>query len=78
MRERFRPHSIPAKAHPLVRRLIKEMNEQQICMLDVAERAGINKNTMRRWREKSNPRINDLEACFNVLGLELSPRRMSE
>ncbi len=74
MRMRFRKLTIPGSAHPLVRRLFEEMNNQQICMLDVAERSGVNKNTLKDWRVRTIPRVADLEACFNVLGLTLVAR----
>ena len=66
MRQKFIRLSIPPRAHPLVRRLFEEMNYQRIGLLDMAERAGINKNTLKDWRIRTNPRIQDLEACFNV------------
>lgn len=74
----FRRLTIPQSAHPLVRRLFEEMNRQQIGVLDVAERAGINKNTFRSWRTKHAPTIDNLDACFNVLGLELTLKRTKE
>lgn len=60
-------------AHPLVRRLFAEMARQQIGVLDMAERAGIGEHTMKNWRTRSTPKIDSLEACFNVLGLTLTP-----
>lgn len=71
----FRPLSCPKSAHPLVRRLFAEMNHQQIGVLDMAERSGINKNTLKDWRTRSVPRVPDLEACWTVLGFELRPAR---
>ena len=70
----FRPLSIPEHAHPLVKRLFEEMNAQQIGSLDMAERSGMNKNTLKDWRTRVNPTVSNLEACFNVLGLELYVR----
>lgn len=70
--DRFRPHSPAERAHPLVRRLFAEMNEQQCSQQTMSERSGINKNTFRSWRTKAVPRLDDLEACLNVLGLELA------
>lgn len=70
--DRFRPHSPAERAHPLVRRLFAEMNEQQCSQQTMSERSGINKNTFRSWRTKAVPRLDDLEACLNVLGLELT------
>ena len=70
--DRFRPHSPAERAHPLVRRLFAEMNEQQCSQQTLSERSGINKNTFRSWRTKAVPRLDDLEACLNVLGFELA------
>ena len=67
----FRRLSLPENSHPLVRRLFEEMNHQQLCILDMAERSGINKNTLRDWRTRTVPTVDNLEACFSVLGLKL-------
>ena len=48
------------------------MNEQQCSQQTMSGRSGINKNTFRSWRTKAVPRLDDLEACLNVLGLELT------
>jgi hypothetical protein len=74
----FRPNTIPDKAHPLVRRLYQEMNKQQIGVLDMSERSGVNKNTFKDWRTRTMPRVADLEACFNVLGLTLTLKRYKD
>ena len=68
---RFRRLSIPAHAHPLVRRLFAEMNHQRIGLTDMAERVGVSRRTMNGWRTRHCPRIVELEACYNVLGLRL-------
>lgn len=62
---------LPAHTHPVVRRLFEEMNRQQIGICDMAERAGVNKNTLCDWKHRNNPRIADLDACFHVLGRKL-------
>lgn len=67
----FRKLHIPEKAHPLVRSLFKEMNHQQIGLLDMAERSGVNKNTFKDWRTRTVPTVDNLEACLSVLGCEL-------
>lgn len=69
---RFRASPLPAKAHPLVRRLFAEMNTQRVGVTDMAERAGIARETFKGWRTKHCPRVADLEACYNVLGLRLT------
>jgi DNA-binding phage protein len=70
---RFRRLKIPEHAHPLVRHLFMAMNHERIGLMDVAERAGIARNTLQGWCAKHNPRVGDLDACFNVLGMELRP-----
>jgi transposase-like protein len=70
----FRPLSVPTHAHPLVRRLFQEMNHQQIGILDLAERSGINKNTINDWKRRSVPQVHNLAACLSTVGLELTIR----
>lgn len=73
---RFRTLSIPEHAHPLVKRLYKEMDYQQFGVTDTAERAGVARETIKGWRKSHCPRIGEIEACFNVLGYTLQPVRM--
>lgn len=70
--DRFRPHSIPEHAHPMMKRLLVEMNRQQCTYQTMNERTGLHQDTIRRWRDKSVPKVDDLEACFNVLGFRLA------
>lgn len=65
---------IPSHTHPAVRRLFQEMNRQQTTVTEVAERAGFRRGTISNWRYSYNPRICDLDAALNVLGLELYVR----
>ncbi|MCO5059666.1 MAG: helix-turn-helix transcriptional regulator [Rhizobiaceae bacterium] len=69
---------IPHHTHPLVRRLFQEMNRQKTTLTEVAERAGIRRGTISDWRYRYTPRVSDLDAAFNVLGLELSVRPKRE
>lgn len=71
----FRRLTVPTRAHPLVRRLYEEMNRQQLGLLDLAERSGVNKNTIKDWKDRSVPQVQNLAACFNVLGLELTVKK---
>lgn len=66
--------TVPAGAHPMVRRLFEEMERQQCGVLEMAERSGVNKNTLKDWRTRTMPRVADLEACFNVLGFDVIVR----
>lgn len=63
---------IPKHAHPLVRRLFEEANRQQTTLTEISDRAGIRRCTMGQWGRKHNPRIDQLEAALNVLGLRLA------
>lgn len=74
MRMRAPKLAIPDHCHPLVRALFEEMAEQQLSLLDMAERSGINKNTLKDWRTRTVPTISNLDACFHVLGLRLVAR----
>lgn len=69
---RFHKLRVPATGHPLVIKLFKEMNHQQIGIMDMADRTGIARETFKGWRTRHCPRITDLEACFNVLGYRLT------
>ena len=77
MRE-FRPMLVPRNAHPLVKRLFEEMNYQQIGILDLSERSGINKNTINDWKRRSMPRLDNIDACYSVLGMKLTAAVVTE
>lgn len=68
---KFRKLTIPDRAHPLVRKMFEHMNHQQIGVLDLSDRSGVNKNTIRDWRTRTVPTIDNFEACLNVLGLQV-------
>ena len=69
---RFRHMPIPQRAHPLVRRLYAEMNSQRTGVTDMAERTGIARNAINDWKDRSNPQVQNLDACFAALGLQLT------
>lgn len=75
---RFRRVLVPRKAHPLVRQLFVEMNRERIGLSDVAERAGVAITTFKGWRTRHTPRVADLEACYNVLGLTLTVTKVKD
>lgn len=58
--------------------LFEKMNSEQIGVLDMAERSGVNKNTFKDWRTRTAPTIDNLDACFNVLGYTLTIKRIPE
>lgn len=55
----------------VVRFLFEEMNRQKIHECDMSERVGFHRDTLRRWRIKHQPRINDLLDCLSYLGYDL-------
>lgn len=70
----FRRLSIPRKAHPVVQKLWEAMNHHRICVEDVAERSGVAAKTIIAWRTQRNPNVTNIEACLNVVGLELTAK----
>lgn len=71
MRE-FKPLLVPRNTHPLVTRLFQEMNRQQIGILDMSERSGVNKNTINDWKRRSIPKLDNIDACFTAMGMKLT------
>ena len=69
---------IPPHCHPLVRVLVEEANAQMTTLQEIADRAGFRRGTVSGWRYTAMPRVADLEAALNVLGLELCVRRRQE
>lgn len=69
---RFRKVRQKRKAHPLVRKLIDKMNEQGIGVMELCKEVGMHKNGFANWK-RSVPLIDNLEACFNVVGYTLVP-----
>ena len=62
---------VPAHAHPLVRRLIAEMNRQRTTLSEVSDRAGLRRGTVSDWRYRREPTLSNFVAALNVLDLEL-------
>ena len=62
----------------IVKFLFSEMHFQRLGIKDMAEKTGINYNTLKDWRLRTNPRIKDMQACLNVLGYELVPQRIEQ
>ena len=65
--------SVPVKAHPLVRKLYDHMQCHNLGVVEMAELSGVNKNTLKDWRTRTVPKVDNLEACFNVMDLTLRP-----
>jgi DNA-binding phage protein len=70
----FRPKmvTVPAKSHPVVRRVFEEMIAQQIGYADIAARSGVDRNTIRGWRTRQSPSLANAEAVLGALGLRLT------
>jgi len=64
--------SVPKHAHPLVRKVYREIIAQDTTAKDVCREAGFGKEgkTIYQWRSVL-PRIDNLEAALNVLGFKL-------
>lgn len=73
MRNDFRLHTIPDKAHPLVKLLFVEMNKQSVSIPVLSKKAGLGDETLVNWRVRYAPQVPNLEAAFNALGLTLKP-----
>lgn len=67
----FKPHAIPEKTHPLVARVFDVMNKRRYTLEFVAKRSGVSESTIRSWRARNAPSLQNLEAVMNVLGLRL-------
>lgn len=78
MRQFRGPLPIPQHAHPLVRRLVEEMNERKMGVLDLAKISGIHKDSLKEWRNRALPRLDLIDAAFGALGYELAPRKREE
>jgi transcriptional regulator with XRE-family HTH domain len=66
---------VPPRAHPLVRRLFAEMIRQRVSLSDLADRAGVARETISSWRYRRCPDLPNLDACFGALGYALWPMR---
>lgn len=75
---RYKRVSIPDSAPPLVKRLFVEMAAQHCTLTMMSERSGVNINTLKNWRTRTAPLLENIEACMNVLGLELCVREIKE
>jgi len=63
---------------PSVKFLFEEMHRQRVCHIDLSERVGLHRDTLRNWRTRYTPRVNDLEAALNYLGYTLKPIKIKE
>ena len=70
--------SYPDNTFYLVKMLIDEMNNQQMSARDMCEKVGCEPSTITKWKHQRRPNIDSLRACFNVLGYDLSIKKIYE
>jgi len=63
--------AIPAHAHPFVRRIYTEANRQYATIAEIADRAGVERHLISSWPNRNQPKLADIVAVLNVLGLDL-------
>lgn len=68
---RFRSLIVAENAHPLVKQLFEIIHRERMGLFDLAERSGVNRNTIQNWRKHFTPSIATFIAVLNVLGYEL-------
>lgn len=61
------------EGHPFVRRLFRAMNEEWCSIPELAKRSGVSASTIKHWKRYSVPKVDDLEACFNVFEMSMYP-----
>ena len=62
----------------LVKMLVDEMNKQQISQNDMCRKVGIDRTMITKWKTKHRPTIDLLRACFNVLGYDITIKRIRD
>lgn len=62
----------------LVKMLIDEMNVQQVTARDMCIKVGCDPSTISKWKHQRRCSIDSLRACFNVLGYDLSVKKINE
>jgi hypothetical protein len=73
---RFHKIRLAKKGDPLVRRIFEEMNLQQ-CSGDMLEkRSGVDFSSVQKWRNGANPKLHNLRAVLQALGLKLYTKGM--
>jgi uncharacterized protein YjcR len=71
--------TIPKDAHPLVQRLYILCKQEQISIVQLAEKAGVSVQTINSWRTmRGSPKLIMIEYCFKVLGRRLVDRDIPE
>lgn len=74
---RYRKWDVKPAAHPFISKLYTEMNRQQVTGAVMEDRSGVSRGSLSNWRFHL-PKIADLEACFNVLGMTMLPHQIED
>jgi hypothetical protein len=69
---------IPKHSHWAVRRLVLRLNDEQTTMTEACARAGIARTSIWNWANSYHPRIDEIEAALNAVGLALQVVEMDE
>lgn len=70
---------VPRKGPEVVKKLYHLINSSELTPREVLELAGFDRSLLYRWRNGNhNPSLDSIEACFNVLGYELWPRKIKK
>lgn len=64
--------AVPQDVNPIVRDLFRAMNTSGMSMASLAEMVGISEDTLRGWRKNHVPRLDNIEAALNGVGLRLA------
>jgi len=69
------PTATGKRAHPAVARLMSAMHDQNVTYELMSRRSGVSVSAMKRWRRGTPPDLANIEACLQVVGLELVVKR---
>lgn len=58
----------------MLKRLIEEVNTQQVTWEELGRRSGVSVACMKNWPLRGIGNYPNIEACFNALGMELYAR----
>lgn len=67
----FRKVNVPKKGDPLIRRVFEEMNLQQCTPAMLEKRSGVSYSAVRDWRHGKEPKLSNIRAVLQALGLKL-------
>lgn len=68
---KFKPKSIPLKAHPVIQAIFLEMNNQKMTYAQLAEKSGVGFKMLERWRTGVSPQLQTLHLVLSALNLKL-------